>query len=147
VDLCEVSEDRSAAHLTNVIQKSLSECAGVDKSVTIIGQSYDGASNMAGIHNSVSQRMKMKWPVAHFTHCYSHKLALVARQACLGIKRVSLFLVLSKRSPLSFGHLQSELLFLLIACLETPTPDGCPGVKVLLRLIHIMMISSLHSKI
>jgi hypothetical protein len=95
IDLCEVSSDRTAAHLTDILVSSLKEQMGIDETTVIVGQSYDGASNMAGCNNSVSQRMKEKWPFAHFTHCYAHKWALVSRQACAGIQKVSILLVFS----------------------------------------------------
>ena len=38
----------------------------------MVGQGYDGGSNMAGKHNGVQARIRELNPLALFTHCYSH---------------------------------------------------------------------------
>ena len=48
----------------------------------MIGQSYDGAANMAGVNNSVQTHIQEDWPHAQLVHCYAHKLALVVKSAC-----------------------------------------------------------------
>ena len=52
----------------------------------VVGQSYDGAANMAGKNNSVQTLIQKDWPHAKFVHCYAHKLALVIKGACSGVK-------------------------------------------------------------
>ena len=45
------------------------------------GQSYDGASNVSGIHTGLQARIKELSPSALFTHCYAHVLNLVIVEA------------------------------------------------------------------
>ena len=40
----------------------------------IVGQGYDGGSNMRGAHKGVQARIKQINPVALFTHCFAHNL-------------------------------------------------------------------------
>jgi len=90
VDLVDVSSDRTAETLTACICESL-KFVGITKDSMIIGQSYDGASNMAGSMNSVQVNLQKIWPYAEFVHCYAHKWALVAQSASKRIPDVSLF--------------------------------------------------------
>ena len=46
------------------------------------GQGYDGASNMSGHTNGCQALLKAKYPLALYTHCYSHNLNLVLVQTC-----------------------------------------------------------------
>jgi len=100
IDLVNVSADRSANNLACVICESL-ESVGVTKNTSVIGQSYDGASNMMGKHNSVQTKIKEIWPSANFVHCYAHKWALVAQSVSKNIPLVSIF----------FGFLQNLTTF------------------------------------
>lgn len=43
----------------------------------IVGQCYDGASNMKGVHNGVQAKVKEIVPTAIYVHCYAHCLNLV----------------------------------------------------------------------
>ena len=43
------------------------------------GQSYDGASNMAGIYTGVQARIMKEQPMAHYTHCGAHRVNLIAQ--------------------------------------------------------------------
>lgn len=91
IDIVDVSEGRSAETLATKIKGSLANCVGVEEEFLVIGQSYDGAANMAGKHNSVQRRLLDVWKSAHFSHCYAHKLALVMRQACESVRETSIF--------------------------------------------------------
>ena len=84
VDLVDVSKDKSAVELSKAIKSSMDTILTND-AVKVIGQSYDGAANMAGVHNSVQKHLQDVWPHAKFVHCYAHKLALVIKQACSDI--------------------------------------------------------------
>ena len=90
VDLIDVSLDRTTETLTTCICESL-ESAGITKDSMIIGQSYDGASNMAGTINSVQVNLQKIWPCAELVHCYAHKWIFVAQNASKRIPDVSLF--------------------------------------------------------
>ena len=91
VDIQDVSDDRTADVLAVKMKESLASCVGVGPCFSVVGQSYDGAANMAGCRNSVKERLLEVWPEAHFTHCYAHKLALVMKKACEDIDEISSF--------------------------------------------------------
>lgn len=46
------------------------------------GQGYDGAGAMAGCVSGVAARIQSQFPLALYTHCFSHKLNLVIVDAC-----------------------------------------------------------------
>lgn len=46
-----------------------------------VGQGYDGASTMSGIHNGVQKVLQEIYPKALFFHCASHKLNLVVNDS------------------------------------------------------------------
>lgn len=46
------------------------------------GQGYDGAAAMAGSVNGVAKRIQTTYPLAVYTHCFSHKLNLAIVKAC-----------------------------------------------------------------
>ena len=48
----------------------------------IVGQCYDGGSNMAGTYKGVQARILQKNPLALFTHCHSHNLNRVVVNSC-----------------------------------------------------------------
>ena len=95
VDLVDVSKDKSAAELSKAIKDSLIDKDIVRPDDLVVGQSYDGASNMAAEHNSVQRYLQNVWPHARFVHCYAHKLALVVKKACEDIRPVSDFFELT----------------------------------------------------
>ncbi|XP_008178774.1 zinc finger MYM-type protein 1-like [Acyrthosiphon pisum] len=47
----------------------------------LVGQSYDGASNMSGNYKGLQARIKQENPRALFVWCHSHRLALIIKQA------------------------------------------------------------------
>ncbi|XP_042303461.1 52 kDa repressor of the inhibitor of the protein kinase-like [Sceloporus undulatus] len=63
----------------NIADKILNICndLGVDLENKLIGQGYNGASTMSGIHKGVQARIQEKYPKAMYTHCSSHHLNLV----------------------------------------------------------------------
>ncbi|XP_050540735.1 zinc finger MYM-type protein 1-like [Daktulosphaira vitifoliae] len=52
----------------------------------IIGQSYDGASFMAGKFNGVQAKIQNKYPYAVYTHCMAHRINLVVVDMCKFVK-------------------------------------------------------------
>ena len=42
----------------------------------IVGECYDGASNMCGIHGGLATLMKETSPLSIYVHCYAHRLNL-----------------------------------------------------------------------
>lgn len=49
----------------------------------LIGQSYDGASNMSGNYKGLQSRISNYCPRALFIWCHAHRLNLVVKQAVL----------------------------------------------------------------
>jgi len=47
----------------------------------LVGQSYDGASNMRGNYKGLQARIKSESLQALFVWCHSHRLTLVVKQA------------------------------------------------------------------
>lgn len=56
------------------------------KSLSIIAQSYDGASVISGKLNGVQAKIKEIHPCAIYTHCMAHRLNLVVVDFCKNIK-------------------------------------------------------------
>ncbi|KAF0723115.1 zinc finger MYM-type protein 1-like [Aphis craccivora] len=56
------------------------------KTLSIIAQSYDGASVMSGKLNGVQAKIKEIHPCAIYTHCMAHRLNLVVVDFCKNIK-------------------------------------------------------------
>ena len=50
----------------------------------IVGECFDGASNMCGIHDGFATLMKETSPLSIYVHCYSHRLNL-ALEASLSL--------------------------------------------------------------
>nr|CAH7764651.1 unnamed protein product [Callosobruchus chinensis] len=47
----------------------------------LIAQTYDGANVMSGVNNGVQAQIKIKYPNAHFIHCYAHQLNLIMQKS------------------------------------------------------------------
>ena len=54
----------------------------------LVGQCYDGAASMSGIHKGLSTRVKADYPMATYVHCYAHRLNLVLQDSCQSIKEI-----------------------------------------------------------
>ena len=54
----------------------------------IVGQCYDGASNMKGEFKGLSSRIKVVNNKAIYIHCYAHQLNLALTHSCTNIKEV-----------------------------------------------------------
>ena len=68
-----------SATLTAVIMDVLLRC-NLDPKL-MVGQAYDGASNMSGRLNGVAARILTKYPAAMFIHCSNHCLQLCVEDA------------------------------------------------------------------
>lgn len=64
-----------AASLFSLLQTSVTT-EGL-KLENVIGQCYDGASNVRGEYNGVQAKVKEISPIALYVHCYAHRLNLV----------------------------------------------------------------------
>jgi hypothetical protein len=54
----------------------------------IVGQSYDGASNMSGIYTGLAARLREKFKTAIYIHCYDHRLNLSIKDACSQVSEI-----------------------------------------------------------
>lgn len=95
----------------------------------LIGQGYDGASNMSGKYKGVQALVREKYPKAIYVHCAAHTLNLAVSNAsniqpirnCLGIiEKLYDFFNTPKRQNV------------LIKCIENA--NDTPNVKTLKRL-------------
>ena len=85
----DVSKDRTAASLTEEVQKFVNEFNCGQK---FIAQTYDGASVMAGHLNGVQARIKEIFGAnVIFVHCYAHSLNLVLSQSASSIRECQIF--------------------------------------------------------
>lgn len=80
---CSVKQDAQA--LSQHIFDYFKACNLSDKA-QIIGQSYDGASVMAGKFNGVQAKIQNKYPYAVYTHCMAHRVNLVVVDMCKFVK-------------------------------------------------------------
>lgn len=84
----------------------------------IVGECFDGASNMSGVNKGLSARMKERSSLAIFVHCYGHLLNLALQdtmttveplQNTLGtIQSLYNFLEASPKRRALFGDIESE---------------------------------------
>lgn len=85
---CNVSADRSASGLFDVVKNILNEFDCVEK---LVAQSYDGAAVMAGHLTGLQSRVKILCKEAIFIHCYAHRLNLVLSQSISQNKDCKIF--------------------------------------------------------
>jgi len=80
---CSIKQDAQA--LSQHILDYLKVCNLSDKA-QIIGQSYDGASVLAGKFNGVQAKIQNKYSCAVYTHCMAHRVNLVVVDMCKFVK-------------------------------------------------------------
>lgn len=74
------AESLTGESLSNLIINSL-EKFGLDLN-NLVGQGYDGASNMSGQFNGVQAVIRRNYPKAIYVHCAAHSLNLAISKAC-----------------------------------------------------------------
>ncbi|GBM70637.1 hypothetical protein AVEN_117347-1 [Araneus ventricosus] len=74
IGFCDVSSDRRAPAIADIMRQYLSNMNCSDK---LVAQAYDGASASAGQYAGVQTIIKSTNPEAIFVHCYAHVLNLV----------------------------------------------------------------------
>ena len=75
----EHTDSTDSETLFQILLKSLSKVGlNIDK---LIGQCYDGASNMRGVNAGVQAKVKAAQPKAIYSHCYAHCVNLVLVEA------------------------------------------------------------------
>lgn len=61
---------------------------GLSADQFLVGQGYDGASNMSGDKKGVAARIRSKIPRAFYMHCACHRLNLALQDSCSAITEV-----------------------------------------------------------
>jgi len=80
------TEKTSGESLLGVVKKCLSDsCFDF---ANIVGQCYDGASNMKGEYKGLAASVRLEAPTALYIHCYAHRLNLALQDSCDNIKEV-----------------------------------------------------------
>lgn len=74
------AESLTGESLSNLIINSL-EKFGLDLD-NLVGQGYDGASNMSGQFNGVQAIIRRNYPKAIYVHCAAHSLNLAISKSC-----------------------------------------------------------------
>lgn len=80
---------KTAGDLAKVIFQEL-ETLGIGPE-KLIAQCYDGASVMSGKFGGVQNKIKEKYPNAHFVHCYAHQLNLILQKAASKERCIKIF--------------------------------------------------------
>jgi hypothetical protein len=83
-----VSEGRKADDLFQFLSTEFEKFYIREK---LTGQTYDGASVMAGELNGLQTKIKAIAPQALFTHCFAHRLNLILQDTCSKIKEYRFF--------------------------------------------------------
>lgn len=88
ISFVDVSADRSCNGLFNHVMDIVGSYDIRDK---LVGQTYDGAAEMAGEINGLKTTVQDIYPRALFVHCFSHVLNLVLSQSAMSIKECRIF--------------------------------------------------------
>lgn len=82
----DVSKGQSANNIVEAIYAYFDGRKISMQNISIVAQSYDGASVMSGNMNGVQAKIKEQHPAAVYTHCMAHRLNLVVLDTCKSIK-------------------------------------------------------------
>ncbi|CAB4035785.1 zinc finger MYM-type 1-like, partial [Paramuricea clavata] len=116
----DVSSNRNAAAITQVIKDKLSQHSGIkDK---LIMQTYDGAAVMSGHINGVQVQVRQEYPFAHFVHCAAHRLNLVLCQSASSISPIKIFFVNVGAFSTFINNALKRKAFLTSHKIELPNP-------------------------
>ncbi|XP_030762931.1 zinc finger MYM-type protein 1-like [Sitophilus oryzae] len=105
------SAQQTADSLSSLILNELQPLVGQNPN-KMIAQSYDGAAVMSGRHGGVQAKIKAKYPLAHFVHCYAHKLNLIMTQAASQNSDVRIFFGNLSEIPIFFSNSSQRVHFL-----------------------------------
>jgi hypothetical protein len=56
----------------------------------IVGECFDGAANMSGVHKGLATRMKECSPLVVYVHCYGHLLNLALQDSMTSIESAAM---------------------------------------------------------
>ena len=76
----DVSGNAAANGIATKVLEAVQEFMPTSKKPILVGQTYDGASTMAGKTAGVQQLVQREHPKALFIHCYAHRLNLVLKK-------------------------------------------------------------------
>lgn len=107
LEFVDVSSGQDANHIVAAIFKCFEKLKINMSTLSIVAQSYDGASVMSGCLGGVQAKIKEHYPCALYTHCMTHRLNLVVVDMCKGIKVCTL----QYYNPESYLYEFIELLF------------------------------------
>eukprot|EP00116_Pleurobrachia_bachei_P003269 sb/3463531/ len=83
--LSNVSATRGAEDLSKVLIKIL---ASYNPEMKIVGQVYDGAYMMSGIHKGLQKLIRDKFPEAIYVHCAAHRASLALEQGMRAVVEI-----------------------------------------------------------
>lgn len=118
----DISADRTAnglfKHVTNIVEMYKLENK-------FIAQTYDGASVMSGHLSGLQSKVKERYPMALFTHCYAHVLNLVLCQGMNGIPECNVFFT-TLNGVSTFSSHSSKRTFAVQEYLKKSIPSFAP---------------------
>lgn len=113
-------ESVDAAGISSILLEELDKV--MPKNVAkLIGQTYDGAAVMRGVHNGVHVRVKEKYPHAHYVHCFAHQLNLILKNSAKDKESAKFFKHLHAISNYFQRSSQKTDIFFKIAHKRIPT--------------------------
>nr|CAH7731615.1 unnamed protein product [Callosobruchus chinensis] len=83
-------KDKTATGLKTCIENEIDPLV-LKTPQKLIAQTYDGANVMSGVNNGVQAQIKIKYPNAHFIHCYAHQLNLIMQKSASQNAKVRVF--------------------------------------------------------
>nr|CAH7745960.1 unnamed protein product [Callosobruchus chinensis] len=102
-------KDKTATGLKTCIENEIDPLV-LKTHQKLIAQTYDGANVMSGVNNGVQAQIKIKYPHAHFIHCYAQKLNLIMQKSASQNAKVRVFFNNLPAIPVFFFKFISSLL-------------------------------------
>lgn len=100
--------DRTANGLVQHIQREVNHIISNPDKLTLIAQSYDGASATNELGGGVQAKMRKKYPFAYFVHCYAHHLNLIMQKAAEQNPQVRMFFSDLSGIPAFFSNFTNQ---------------------------------------
>nr|CAH7732770.1 unnamed protein product [Callosobruchus chinensis] len=96
-------KDKTATGLKTCIENEIDPLV-LKTPQKLIAQTYDGANVMSGVNNGVQAQIKIKYPNAHFIHCYAHHLNLIMQKSASQNAKVRVFFNNLSAIPVFFSN-------------------------------------------
>ena len=94
VGFYELDKGTTGEAIAETIEKAIIDCE-LDPS-QMVGQAYDGASNMFGQYKGCAAILQRKFPQAIYSHCCSHALNLAVVNSCSFVAIQNVFATMNK---------------------------------------------------